>query len=93
MVSFQSLRTEYSDLGMTVEVVDSLEDAINHVNEYGSGHTDAIVTRNLKSAEAFCQFVDSACVFHNSTFSLLSFLIVKDWVKLIISLYSKHTVC
>lgn len=63
----QSLRTEYSDLGMTVEVVDSLEAAIAHVNEYGSGHTDAIITEDKEAAQKFSQFVDSACVFHNAS--------------------------
>lgn len=63
----QSLRTEYSDLGMTVEVVDSLEAAIAHVNEYGSGHTDAIITEDKEAAQKFSQFVNSACVFHNAS--------------------------
>lgn len=63
----QSLRTEYSDLGMTVEVVDGLEAAIAHVNEYGSGHTDAIITEDKEAAQKFSQFVDSACVFHNAS--------------------------
>lgn len=63
----QSLRTEYSDLGMTVEVVDGLEAAIAHVNEYGSGHTDAIITEDKEAAQKFSQYVDSACVFHNSS--------------------------
>jgi delta-1-pyrroline-5-carboxylate synthetase len=63
----QSLRTEYSDLGMTVEVVESLEAAIAHINEYGSGHTDAIITEDKEAAQAFSQFVDSACVFHNAS--------------------------
>jgi delta-1-pyrroline-5-carboxylate synthetase len=61
----QSLRTEYSDLGMTVEVVESLEAAVAHINEYGSGHTDTIITDDKDAAQKFSQFVDSACVFHN----------------------------
>jgi delta-1-pyrroline-5-carboxylate synthetase len=61
----QSLRTEYSDLGMTVEVVESLEAAVAHINEYGSGHTDTIITDDKDAAQKFSQFVDSACVFYN----------------------------
>ena len=44
----KSLRTEYSDLKCTVEIVDSLEGAISHINKYGSNHTDVIVTENGK---------------------------------------------
>lgn len=44
----KSLRIEYSDLKCTVEVVDSLESAINHINKYGSSHTDVIITENGK---------------------------------------------
>lgn len=62
-----SLHTEYSDLGMTVEIVESVDEAISHINEYGSGHTDAILTNSNKNAQAFCQLVDSACVFHNAS--------------------------
>ena len=61
----KSLRTEYSDLKCTVEIVDSLEHAINHINKYGSSHTDVIVTENNLNAEQFKHGVDSACVFHN----------------------------
>jgi len=62
---YQSFRQEYSDLGMTVEIVDSTEGAIAHINKYGSSHTDTIVTEDKKMAETFVKFVDSACVFHN----------------------------
>ncbi|NEP01742.1 MAG: glutamate-5-semialdehyde dehydrogenase [Symploca sp. SIO2E9] len=57
--------TEYSDLMLSIKVVESLEDAINHINTYGSAHTDAIVTENQTTAEAFLALVDSANVFHN----------------------------
>ena len=57
--------TEYSDLILSVKVVDSLEDAINHVNTYGSRHTDAIVTEHQAVADTFLAQVDSANVFHN----------------------------
>lgn len=57
--------TEYSDLILAVKVVDSLESAIAHINEYGSRHTDAIVTDDLATVETFFGLVNSAGVFHN----------------------------
>ncbi len=44
----QTLRKEYSDLEITIEIVDSVQDAIGHINRYGSHHTDSIVTENGK---------------------------------------------
>ncbi|MGB7415026.1 MAG: glutamate-5-semialdehyde dehydrogenase [Thermosynechococcaceae cyanobacterium] len=57
--------TEYSDLVLSIKVVDSSEDAIAHINTYGSGHTDAIMTTNEQTATTFCSRVDAAGVFHN----------------------------
>lgn len=57
--------TEYSDLILAVKVVDSLEEAISHINIYGSGHTDAIVTENEQAAASFLDRVDATGVFHN----------------------------
>jgi len=57
--------TEYSDLVLSVKVVDSLEEAIAHINTYGSRHTDAIVTEDEKAAETFLAQIDAAGVFHN----------------------------
>ncbi len=58
-------RTEYLDLILSIRIVDSLEQAIAHINDYGSHHTDTIVTRDETTAERFLREVDSACVFHN----------------------------
>lgn len=58
-------RTEYGALVLAVKVVDSLDEAIAHVNTYGSRHTDSIVTEDRGAAETFLAQVDSAGVFHN----------------------------
>eukprot|EP01118_Nematostelium_gracile_P018151 TRINITY_DN797_c0_g1_i1.p1 TRINITY_DN797_c0_g1~~TRINITY_DN797_c0_g1_i1.p1 ORF type:complete len:741 (+),score=180.87 TRINITY_DN797_c0_g1_i1:137-2359(+) len=60
-----SLKTEYGDLRMSVEIVENLEEAIRHINSHGSSHTDTIVSENSRNADTFLNLVDSACVFHN----------------------------
>jgi len=57
--------TEYSDLILAIKLVDSLPDAIAHINTYGSRHTDAIVTTDAKAAAIFMAQVDAAGVYHN----------------------------
>jgi len=57
--------TEYSDLILSIKIVDSVEEAINHINTYGSRHTDAIVTEDSEAAETFLNQVDAAGVYHN----------------------------
>ena len=59
--------TEYHALTLAVGVVDSVEEAIEHINTYGSGHSDAIVTRDTEAAHAFELGVDSACVYVNAS--------------------------
>ena len=56
---------EYLDYILSTKVVAGLDEAIDHINRYGSGHTDAIVTQNKEAAERFMSLVDSANVFHN----------------------------
>ena len=60
-------QTEYLDLIVSVKVVDSLSAAVEHINTYGSGHTDAIVTTNRRSAAIFMNLVDSGNVFWNAS--------------------------
>jgi len=59
--------TEFLDLKLSVAVVDSLDSAIAHVNRYGSGHTEAICTRDLASARRFTTEVDAAAVVVNAS--------------------------
>jgi glutamate-5-semialdehyde dehydrogenase len=60
-------RTEYLDLILSVKVVNDLNEAINHINKYGSHHSDAIITEDKARAEEFLKKVDSACVYHNAS--------------------------
>mmetsp|Transcript_3898 Transcript_3898/g.6823 ORF Transcript_3898/g.6823 Transcript_3898/m.6823 type:complete len:446 (-) Transcript_3898:73-1410(-) len=57
--------TEFLELEMAVRIVDSIEDAIEHINSHGSHHTDCIITEDGKAAERFLSGVDSANVYHN----------------------------
>jgi glutamate-5-semialdehyde dehydrogenase len=59
--------TEYHALILAVKVVDSAEEAIDHVNRYGSGHSEAIVTGSRESAREFTEGVDAACVYVNAS--------------------------
>ena len=59
--------TEFLDLVMAVRVVDSLEEAIAHINTFGSHHSEAIVTEDKEAAEQFLIEVDSAAVYHNAS--------------------------
>lgn len=59
--------TEYLALILAVRVVDSLEEAIAHINQYGTGHSEAIVTNNYEAAQRFINEVDAACVYVNAS--------------------------
>jgi glutamate-5-semialdehyde dehydrogenase len=60
-------RTEYLDLILSVRVVKGLDEAIEHINTYGSAHSDAIVTSDLFAANRFLREVDSAAVYVNAS--------------------------
>lgn len=57
--------TEYLDYILAVKIVDSIDEAIEHINKYGSGHSDCIVTNFDSNAHQFLTQIDSACVYHN----------------------------
>lgn len=58
---------EYLDYILSIKTVDSLEEAIDHINRYNTGHSDAILTENPEHAERFLNEVDSACVYVNAS--------------------------
>ena len=59
--------TEYLDYILSVKTVDSVEEAIVHVNKYNTGHSDAIITEDAECAAAFLNGVDAACVYWNAS--------------------------
>lgn len=61
----EDFRTEYLDYILSVKVVDDIDEAIAHINRYGSHHTDCIITEDKDSAEKFMALVDSAGVYQN----------------------------
>lgn len=61
-----SFGTEYMDYKLAVKTVDSLQEALDHIRTYGSGHSEAIVTEDPAAATAFQQAVDAACVYVNA---------------------------
>lgn len=60
-------RTEYLDLILSIKVVESLDEAIDHINTYGSHHSDAIITSSKENAEKFLTLVDSAACYVNAS--------------------------
>lgn len=60
-------QTEYLDLVLSIKIVNSLEEALNHISRYGSNHSEAIITGNKKAAERFLKEVDASAVFINAS--------------------------
>lgn len=58
---------EYLGLTVSVKIVDSAEEAIDHINTYGTHHSETIITENVKNKDLFLQKVDSAAVYHNAS--------------------------
>ena len=63
----EELRAEFLSMDIAVAVVDGVDAAVDHVNEYGTGHTEAIVTTNLAAAQRFTERVDAAAVMVNAS--------------------------
>lgn len=58
---------EYGEKELSIKIVNSVEEAVDHINEYGSGHTDCIASENTNSVNYFMARVDSAGVYHNAS--------------------------
>jgi glutamate-5-semialdehyde dehydrogenase len=67
VVTDEDYATEFLDLTLAVRVVASLDEGIEHITRFGSGHSEAIVTRDLDAAERFCREVDAAAVLVNAS--------------------------
>ena len=65
-VTEESYGTEFMDYKMAIRTVSSLEEALDHIDRFGSGHSEAIITQNEKAARQFQQAVDAACVYWNA---------------------------
>lgn len=59
--------TEYLDSIISVKIVSSVDEAIEHINHYSTGHSEAIITNDMKNAEKFLAEIDSACVYVNAS--------------------------
>ena len=59
--------TEYNDYIMSVVIVDSLDEAIEHINTHSTHHSEAIITRSIEDSERFGSMIDSACVYTNAS--------------------------
>ncbi|XP_030534427.1 delta-1-pyrroline-5-carboxylate synthase isoform X1 [Rhodamnia argentea] len=62
-----SLHHEYNSMACTIETVDDVHQAIDHIHQYGSAHTDCIIAEDGEAVETFLRQVDSAAVFHNAS--------------------------
>ena len=63
----EDFETEYDDFILTVKIVDSTEEAVEHINRYNTGHSEAIITNSEKNAEYFRKYVDAAAVYVNAS--------------------------
>jgi glutamate-5-semialdehyde dehydrogenase len=67
LASERDWATEYSDLILSIKTVSDIEEAVAHIQRYGSGHTEAIVTEDAEAARKFMEEIDAAGVFHNAS--------------------------
>ena len=66
MLWLDTYSTEWMDYKMGIRTVGSVDDAIEHIAHYGSGHSECIITENHETADRFQQSVDAACVYVNA---------------------------
>ena len=66
-VTEEDFTDEYLDLDIAVKIVDSLDEALEHIERYSTGHTDAIITESVSSQQAFLEKVNSAVVVVNAS--------------------------
>jgi glutamate-5-semialdehyde dehydrogenase len=67
VVTDEDFATEFDDYIVSVGVVDSLDEAISHINKYSTGHSEAIITENMKNADEFSSRIDSVAVYINAS--------------------------
>ena len=63
----QDFYTEYGDAIISVKTVKSLDQAIEHINEHSTGHSESIITENEENAKKFLEYIDSSSVYHNAS--------------------------
>ena len=67
VASEEDFGTEYLDYIISVKTVSSLDEAIEHINKYSTGHSEAIITENKENADKFMMLIDSSSVYHNAS--------------------------
>ena len=67
LASLEDFGEEFLDLKLSIKTVNNLEEAIDHISDYGSKHSEAIITNDINNAKYFLEKVDSAAVFHNTS--------------------------
>ena len=63
---YDNYGTEWMSYDLSIKIVDSLQDAVEHIARYGSGHSECIITENKETAKLFQAQVDAACVYVNA---------------------------
>lgn len=67
MATEEDYRTEFLNLALSIKTVESVQEAIDHINQFGTNHSETIITEDLLAAETFLSRVDAAAVYHNAS--------------------------
>lgn len=67
LITEDELYQEYLDYIIGIIIVDNVQDAVNHINKYGSRHSEVIITDSYKNGNIFQKLIDSACIYHNAS--------------------------